>query len=212
MSGTSNLAVGDVTGLGGERRTFSDKDEDIYAHQAGVDACQPYAQRTADLAVIETSEDLSVRTYIIMPPTVWGQGTGHFHRVSHQIPMLIRQALKAGRVEYVAPGSSRLGHVHVVDLASLFELVVARAIADPALPSGRNGYFFANTGSHSWLEVAEAIAKAGHELGVFRSMETVALSLSEAAPKFMGGDETRTEQTLASTSVIWPTMLYRMQG
>lgn len=134
-----------------------------------------------------------------MPPLIWGQGTGYFNRVSQQIPMLIRNALRAGRVEYVAPGSSTLGHVHVCDLASLIETVLVRALSDPSLPAGKRGYFFAETGRHSWKEVASRIAKVGHEMGVFESSEAVPITLADAAITLWNGDELHTERILACT-------------
>lgn len=134
-----------------------------------------------------------------MPPTVWGRGTGFFKQSSHQIPLLVRNAVNAKRAEYVADGLSGIGHVHVADLATLFELVLARAVADPALPAGRKGYFFANTGRHTWKEVAERIGKIGYELGVLDSAEAFSIDLTEATPKFADGDEAHIERILASS-------------
>lgn len=112
---------------------------------------------------------------------------------------MIENTIKAGRSEYVTPGTATIGHVHVTDLASLFETVLSRSLADPSLPAGKNGFFFANIGEHTWGEVAESIAKAGHTLGKLKSDEAVGIDLPDAATKFFGGDQRHTEYLLASS-------------
>ncbi|KAJ4262932.1 hypothetical protein NW762_006545 [Fusarium torreyae] len=200
LSGTSNLSVGGVSGRGGELRTFSDNEDGIYEYEVEREASDPYRQRTSDVTVVETGEKLGVRTYIIMPPLVWGTGTGLFHRVSHQIPELIQNAAQSKQLEYISPGTSTLGHVHVTDLAALFKTVLINAIKNPSLPAGRKGFFFANTGSHAWLEVAQRLAKAGNELGHLKSPVPVGVSLTEIAAKLYDGDEVQAERVHASSS------------
>jgi nucleoside-diphosphate-sugar epimerase len=133
-----------------------------------------------------------------MPPLIWGRGTSYFKQQSEQIPQMLKHALHCGRLEYVAPGSSRIGHVYVTDLAALYELIVARALADPGFPGGQTGFFFANTGSHSWLEVAQRAAKVGFERGLLKSAEPAPLEIQDAAAKFGYGDPHKTEYVLAS--------------
>lgn len=188
-----------MSGHGGPCLLFSDKDEGIYDYEVEREALRAYEQRTTDIKVVEASEAASIRAYIIMPPPVYGRGSGHFKKSSQQIPLLIENALKAGRAEYIAPGTSSLGHVHVADLARLIEVVLVRAIQDPQLPYGRDGYFFAATGRHRWMDVANSIASIGHELGVFESPEATPIPLSSAAVKFWEGDEAHTERILASS-------------
>lgn len=193
------MSVGDVTGHGGICLSFSDNDEGIFEYELDLEALRKYSQRTTDVSVVEAGEWLSIRTYIVMPPLVWGRGTGYFNTSSQQIPMLIRNAVAVGRSEYVAPGTSAVGHVHVLDLATLFEAVVARAVVDRVLPSGRKGYFFAGTGRHSWKEVADRIAEVGYKLHVLKDAEAVPINLTDAAAKFWNGDEIHTERIQASS-------------
>lgn len=193
------MSVGDVTGHGGRCLTFSDNDEGIFEYELEREALRKYTQRTTDVTVVETGERLSIRTYIVMPPLVWGRGTGYFNTGSQQIPMLIRNAISAGRSEYVAPGTSTLGHVHVLDLATLFEAVIAQVVVDPSLPAGRKGYFFAATGRHSWKEVADRIAEVGYNLHVLKDAEAAPINLTDAAAKFWNGDEIHTERIQASS-------------
>lgn len=66
--------------------------------------CEPYAQRTTDLVVVETGKKVGVKTYILMSPTIYGFGTGLFNDQSIQIPQLIRNAIKNRYSEVVGYG------------------------------------------------------------------------------------------------------------
>lgn len=133
-----------------------------------------------------------------MPPTVYGNGTGIFKTQSHQIPTLIRNALKVGFSEYIDVGTVSLGHVHVTDLARLFGLVAAKVAAGEPVPSGRDGYFFTNTGSHQWIDVATEIGRVGYDMGVLKSPTPRSIGLNEGAQKFADGDVKFAEACFAS--------------
>lgn len=134
-----------------------------------------------------------------MVPIVHGRGMGYFKKGSQQIPLMIGNTIRAGRSEYIEPGTATVGHVRDTDLASLFGTVLSRSLKDLQLPAGNNEYFFANTGKHTRGGVAEAIAKAGHVLGRLKSDEAVAIGLADAATKFWDGDQRHTEYILASS-------------
>ncbi|KAH7204856.1 uncharacterized protein BKA55DRAFT_722999 [Fusarium redolens] len=171
LSGTSNLAIGDVLDRQGELRTFSDNEEGIYEYEVEREVSEPYGQRTADVTVVQTGDKFGGAE---------------------------RRSIQPAGVH--PPGTSTLGHVHVTDLAALFKVVLINAIINPSLPAGRRGYFFANTGCHSWLEVARRLAKAGHALGHFKSPGSVGVSLTEIAAKLYNGDEVKAERVHASSS------------
>lgn len=50
-------------------------------------------------------------------------------------------------------------HVSISDLAALYTTLTEKALANEA-PYGKSGYYFPESGEHSWKEVAEEIAKA----------------------------------------------------
>ena len=199
LSGTNNLAVSDVSSSHTRRTAFSDRDEGIYEYEVDRERVDPFLQRTTNVKVVETGDELGIRTYIIMPPEIYGRGTGYFNRTSYAIPLMIENALKLGKVEYIHPGTSRSGHVHIEDLGTLFEVVIAAAIADPELPAGKCGYFFANTGEYTWYELSESIARAGHALGALDSPVPTPVSLSGEGVQWWGGDPVQTERIFAST-------------
>lgn len=134
-----------------------------------------------------------------MPPLIYGRGTGFFNQTSIQIPTLVRHAISSGRAEYISPGTSAIGHVHVQDLAAQFEAVLARALADTGLPGGRRGFFFSNTGEHTWVEVAGKIARTGYELRALGSAEAVGVGLRDVAAKLFNGDVALAEAIFASS-------------
>ncbi|KAK5079885.1 hypothetical protein LTR70_005311 [Exophiala xenobiotica] len=168
-------------------RTFSDRDPTIYSYLLARDKAHPYIQRTVALSVIQTGLELNVPTTIITSPTIYGLGTGHFNRLSHQYPIQIRSALRDGYASYIGDGTAQWDYVHIADLAVLYELVLADfASGRRALPTGQSGIMFAGTGRFRWREVAEGIARAGVALGGLRDGEARSISAEEAGGKWGG--------------------------
>lgn len=161
----------------------------------------PYVQRTLDVKVVEAGEEHGVRTYLVLPPLIYGGGTGLFNRASQVIPFLSHNAIEAGKAEYILPGTSRYGYIHVEDLAGLFVAVVARAVEDPRLAAGRRGYFFSETGKFTWVELTEAIARAGHSLGALSSPDPTPVDFGDPEIKPWGVDDAMTERIFASSYV-----------
>jgi nucleoside-diphosphate-sugar epimerase len=198
-SGTSNFGNRPVSGKYLEEpRVFSDKD-DVYAYEKSREEKEQYKQRTGDLVVFETGVELGVETYIICSPLIYGRGTGHFNKSSIQIPILIRAALERGEAIYAGDGLGVWDHTHVEDIANLYTLIVAKILAQEKIPSGRDGFYFANHGTQSWLDIAKGIAKVGHEQGKLAA-EPKSVSLPEASQAFFGGDEDMTEPAICSHS------------
>jgi nucleoside-diphosphate-sugar epimerase len=195
-SGTSNLSDRPITGQP-ETRVFSDKD-DIYSYEKEREAKERYDQRTTDITIIDTAKEVGVKTYIIIAPTIFGIGTGHFNRLSIQIPLLIRLAIRFGQAQVIGEGKGEWDHVHIADLLLLFELILSKVLKGEALPSNERGIYFAETGRHTWLELSRAIAAAGHELGALKTDEVKSVALEEAASWF--GSNFPTEPAFASNS------------
>ena len=200
-SGTSNLADKPISKTHLESRTFSDKDPDIYAYLKKREEIEQYAQRTTDIVVVETGKKENVPTTIIMSPTIYGLGLGKFNRVTVQYPAQIKSTVKEGIAEYVGHGQGVWDHVHVLDLAELYEIVLLDWVeGQRKVPVGEKGIVFSETGSARWREVAERIAKAGVEFGKLKTAETRSVSLSEAARKWVGENEQLCEVGLAINS------------
>ena len=186
-----------ITGKYTEDRVFSDK-EDIYTYEKMRNEKQSYGQRQTDLLVVETGLKVGVKTYVIMSPLIYGIGTGHFNQQSIQEPAMIRAAFKTKQVEVIGSGKGSWGHVHVVDLAKLYEIIVQKLLAGENLPTGEKGIYFSENGQFTWLETAQGLADALFMLGVTKTEEVKSISLEEAAEKWAGGDTLLAELGFAS--------------
>ena len=66
------------------------------------------------------------------------------------------------------------------------------------IPSGKQGYYFAENGFQSWKSIAEGIGRAGKELGLFETDEVTGIELKEVADEMFGGDPRHAESVLGS--------------
>lgn len=215
-SGTSNLATSPLLGLypshphrsppDPSTPPFSDlKGSDhelVFETLKALNETYPYPQRTTDLAVIATGLSVTptVPTHILMPPVIYGAGTGLYHASTHQIPALIRSSIKEKGAWMVGDGTGIKAHVHIEDLAGYYCVLVARLLEGGTVPSGEEGVFFVENGEHSWREVGEGIAKVGYQLGVLPTEEVKSLGLKEAMQKLdWGTEEVWTESGFAAS-------------
>lgn len=112
----------------------------------------------------------------------------------------MRGALASGVAEYVGSGEGVWDFVHILDLASLYEIILLDWVeGKKRVPVGEQGFVFSGTGRFSWKEVAEKIARVGKEAGRLEE-GTRSVSLKEAAGKWVGGDEQLCELGFASNS------------
>lgn len=157
----------------------------MYAYLRKREDIEPYQQRTTDLVVLEQGEAAGITTYILMSPTSYGIGSGLFNRTSIQIDAIIRAAQRDGATTVIGAGKAHWDHVHIEDLAALYELLLARVLAGTAadLPSNKRGVYFNETGHHSWREVSERVAAAGVRAGRLTTDEVREETLEVAAPK-----------------------------
>jgi hypothetical protein len=80
----------------------------------------------------------------------------------------------------------------------IFAYIVDAILTNKEIPSGRAGYYFAESGFQSWRSIAEAIGKVGYEVGAFESSKVGSISLKEAGDELFGGDLRDAEAVLAS--------------
>ena len=85
--------------------------------------------RDIDLFIAnEGAANPMLKTAIMIPPTIYGIGTGPFHRTSIQFPALLRAAMKRGKAEILGPGEATWDNVHVADLADAYVLLLDQFI------------------------------------------------------------------------------------
>ncbi|KAI0532843.1 NAD dependent epimerase/dehydratase family protein-like protein [Xylaria digitata] len=220
-SGTSNIGSRPVSGAwldnqspkGGE---FDDAADDIYDYELARNAVEPYIQRTTELSVVDAGLALDVRTLVVMAPTVYGVGSGLFNRRSVQIPAFVATSLDRGRAVVIGDGEGEWDHVHVQDLAALYEILALQALEKgEGLPWGKKGIIFAGVGRHSWGEIAQGVARACYEAGALPDTPVENLSLPDAARLFAEAylgeaDELLVELGLACSARTTPTVARRL--
>ncbi|KAL8650975.1 MAG: hypothetical protein Q9226_004921 [Calogaya cf. arnoldii] len=192
------LSLEPITGAYHEPRTFTDTSPDLYPYLQHRNDLTPYAQRTADLTVINTGLTSSVKTYIIMPPTIYGTGTGLFNRLTIQAPTIMRSALRNGQVLKLGADDGDVECVHVQDLANLYILMASKVAKGDDMPSGVRGIYFASTDRYTWKEFADGIAKALVEVGGIKTEEVKKIGLEEAAAEWTGGHKLLCELNFGS--------------
>ncbi|KAJ5822500.1 hypothetical protein N7447_004840 [Penicillium robsamsonii] len=195
-SGTSLLGDQPISGKKVDLRVYSDATDDIYEYEKSRG---PYGQRTTDF-VLETGQKLDIPTYVVVPPTIYGKGNGPVATISQQVPILAREAIKRKQAIVIGNGDGIWNHVHILDLAPLYTLILEGIVANRQdLPSGRKGVFFAETGEHTWLDVSRGIADACFVRSLCFTKEVRKIDLTEAAP-IAGGSEDLVEIMLASNA------------
>ena len=199
-TGTSNVGDRPITKKYIENAyPLSDK-TDIFTYIKQRDEQVPYAQRTTDIVSIELGLEYGVKTYHIMSPSIYGIDSSPLHEFCH-VPVMIRAALRLGQVPIVGDGSGIWDHVHVKDVASLYELIVDRILKRQPVPYGKDGIFFVENGQHTWRQIAQRVADAGVALGAISSSELKSLSLGEAKDFYGQGWALLTEIGWASKYV-----------
>ncbi|GAP90577.1 putative NAD dependent epimerase dehydratase family protein [Rosellinia necatrix] len=217
-SGTSNVGSRPVSGAwldndSAQGGIFDDAVDDVYGYEAARNVVEPYIQRTTELSVVNSGLELDVRTLVIMPPTIYGVGSGMFNKRSIQIPAFVTTALDNGRAVMIGDGEGIWDNVHVQDLAALYEIVALRALDGDGkgLPWGRKGIIFASNGRHSWGDIAQRVAHACQEAGALPDAIVESLGLTEATKLFVRSylgeaDEMMVELGLASSAKTIPTV------
>ncbi|KAJ6513307.1 hypothetical protein C8R45DRAFT_1207170 [Mycena sanguinolenta] len=127
---------------------------------------QPH--RDVDLALVEADSQGYVKTYIVLPSTIYGFASGPLVKAglqnyrSQQIPRFVDLSLKRGQGGVIGKGKNRWGNVHIDDVASLyvriFDLLTEKS-PPPDFAHGRAGFYFAENGEYQIFQVSEAIAK-----------------------------------------------------
>ncbi|KAJ7145749.1 hypothetical protein C8R44DRAFT_655675 [Mycena epipterygia] len=127
--------------------------------------------RNVDLELLEADADNEhyVKSYIILPTTVYGVPTGRFAEIQKTqgglLPILIDASLKRGQGGMVGKGQNVWMNVEVNELADLYiklyDKIFDDKIAEDDKPDhGREGgLYFAENGEHKLYDISAVIAK-----------------------------------------------------
>ncbi|TEA15276.1 Uncharacterized protein C8034_v002697 [Colletotrichum sidae] len=173
------------------KKVFGELDDKVFDDYEGVDELVnlPAAafHRNVDEIVLNTGKEHaeSVKTAIVCPPTIYGEGRGPSSGRGRQVYELASFILKQKYSPRIGKGLSRWNNVHVHDLSRVFELLVEAAQdfgrKDDAELWGGRGYFFTENGEHIWGDLSTAIGKEAHKQGFLKETPEVReLSFDEA--------------------------------
>lgn len=158
------------------KKTFGEPDEKVFDDFDGVDELVnlPAAafHRNVDEIVLKAGTEHAdrVKTAIICPPTIYGQGRGPVSGRGRQVYELTSFILKEKYCPRIGKGLSRWNHVHVYDLSGAISLLVEAAL-DPSRKDdsqiwGPHGYFLTEHGEHTWGKLAEQIGQEVRKQGL----------------------------------------------
>ncbi|KAJ7275729.1 NAD-binding protein [Mycena rebaudengoi] len=185
-SGTGVLAE-DAKGMSAGTTVYDDSNADQIETLAPD---QPH--RPVDIAITRADAEGYVKTYIILPSTIYGMATGKFvdagiqNPHSLQVPALIKAALDRGRAGMVGEGKNLWPNVEIHELADLYVALYDAIVGDADTGHGRNGYYFGESGEHSLYDVGKAIGDALVSHGIGDNPEPTSFTQPEL-DKYFGG-------------------------
>ncbi|GKZ33127.1 hypothetical protein AbraIFM66950_002909 [Aspergillus brasiliensis] len=170
-----------------ENKVYGEKGEKFYDDVQDIKEIVNFPDhafhRDVDKAVFEAGSVRPgvLKTAIVSPVTVYGQGRGPCSQRSRQIYELATLTLQSQNVPIIGRGLSIGSNIHIVDLTSLFVILFEKALSkhDDGL-WGSEAYYLSENGEHCWAEVARSIGQICVAEGFIPSTEEVAFSFEEA--------------------------------
>ncbi|KAF2643543.1 NAD(P)-binding protein [Massarina eburnea CBS 473.64] len=130
----------------------------------------PYPVRSTNIAVIETAKDQDVTIFIVVPPVVYGRGTGPYNKLSVLFPLFIKAAIDLKTVHQFAENIT-INNVHISDLTTLYALLVQSIVRGDKIASGEEGYYFGIAHNTDWHDIQSRIAGLLASRGLVTSSE-----------------------------------------
>ncbi|KAI0108056.1 NAD(P)-binding protein [Daldinia grandis] len=134
--------------------------------------------RKIDLPIVRVQRKLreKAKIAIMIPPTIYGYNPRH-GRLSIQIPVLTRYALKHGYAGHVGAGLSVESNIHVNDLARGYVTLLHHLESTPASDPDilENPYYFCETtgdNEPSWQDISSLIGTELHKAGLIPDSNT----------------------------------------
>ncbi|KAF9565248.1 NAD-binding protein [Agrocybe pediades] len=150
--------------------------------------------RNVDLEVLRADKEGYLKSYIVLPSTIWGIATGVLvekgiqNPHSQQVPQLVRASLARGRAGMVGEGKNIWPDVHIDDIAQLYIVLFDSIRKNPTTGHGREGFYFGETGEHTMQEVGKAIQDALIALGKAKTNDTEPSTFTqEEIDKYLDG-------------------------
>ncbi|RDW59919.1 hypothetical protein BP6252_13006 [Coleophoma cylindrospora] len=144
-----------------------------------------YPLRKTDVTVIEHAKEKGVTSFIVVPSTVYGKGSGAWNQLSVVLPIYVQGCISNKSV-YKFPQNMTVSGVHISDMTALYTTIIEKVIQKETPPSGTEGYYFALAHDISWWELLDHLAKALHARGLVTESKTQVWPSDEAAAEALG--------------------------
>ncbi|KAJ3479450.1 hypothetical protein NLI96_g9047 [Meripilus lineatus] len=156
-------------------------DDSNIAQIESISETQPH--RDVDLTIIEADKQGFLKSYIILPSTIYGRpenplvDAGFQKNISVQIPAIIRASIDRGQGGMVGKGLSMWPSVHIDEVEN-----------PEKVGHGREGFYFAESGEHRWYDISKEVSRVLVELGRGKSDEPTAFTREELPKYFLSED------------------------
>ncbi|KAK0203392.1 NAD-P-binding protein [Desarmillaria ectypa] len=112
--------------------------DDVYAVQKTTKSPIPLMQTPVDTvtSTLELGDELGVRTYIYVPPMVYGPSEGFGNKISIQIVGIVQIGLALKRVYQVAGDTDEWPLCHLKDITALYMALVNAILEGKDVPHG----------------------------------------------------------------------------
>ncbi|KAJ7448662.1 hypothetical protein B0H11DRAFT_2080222 [Mycena galericulata] len=165
-SGAGAIADCTVNGMHPHFTTYDDLDA---AQMAAIAPEQLH--RPVDLELLNADDEGYIRSYIVLPSTVYGIATGPLvecgiqKRQTTVLPWLVKASLTRGQGGMVGQGRNVWSNVELYDLADLYIVLYDAIMSDIQPAHGREGLYFAENGAHELREISAIVAQVLCEHG-----------------------------------------------
>ncbi|KAG9317984.1 hypothetical protein JVU11DRAFT_43 [Chiua virens] len=132
--------------------------------------------RNVDTLILTADREGYVKTYFVLPSTIYGFATGTFvdlgvqNKRSIQLPLVVSACSARKRGGYVGKGLNAWPDVHIDDIADLY-IVLYDAILEGKAGHGREGFYFGENGHYLFKDAGAKIGEVLYELGVSETSE-----------------------------------------
>ncbi|RFU79624.1 nadp-binding [Trichoderma arundinaceum] len=173
-SGASNFGDHPITQPESKTLKIRTDKDNIYEWER--DNSEAWITRKVDVTIIDAGERLDVKTVIVNPPLIYGQGTGPGNQRSIQIPALVGISLHEKEPVVLGKGEGLWSVAHISDVVDFYSLVLRRYIESKPIQFGKRGYYFLENGETSWLGISSRIGEIGYSQRLLKSKEPKQIS------------------------------------
>ncbi|RDW62496.1 hypothetical protein BP5796_10798 [Coleophoma crateriformis] len=136
----------------------------------------------ADQAVLHEGQALGVKTAILVPTMVYGDGEGPVKTKSMTIPWLVDAIVKRGKGFTVGEGKSAWAGVHVKDLSVAIILILENALTSDGGKAvwGSEGVYYVEEGEYAFADIVPKLVESLKSRGMIKCLDIDQVSTEEA--------------------------------